>query len=129
MCSGSGARRKQIEMEIILKLGSMQPQGLNNVFLFHLNWASLFTAVPLRSIFFERSGTAVHRLNWARVLRLPRALRPFKSNMRSRTQMFTNGKRFHTEEGLCPKRLCNLHKLTLLRKSTISIKQKIATLD
>ncbi|XP_078364096.1 uncharacterized protein LOC144648396 [Oculina patagonica] len=34
MCSGSGARRKQIEMESILKLGSMQPLGLNNAFHF-----------------------------------------------------------------------------------------------
>ena len=32
MCSGSGARRKQFEKENIFKLGSMAPQGLNNVF-------------------------------------------------------------------------------------------------
>ena len=53
MCSGSGARRKQFEKENIFKLGSMAPQGLNNVS-FHLNWA--------------------------RALRLPRALGHFKFN-------------------------------------------------
>ena len=33
-CPGSSFRRKQLEMEIIFRLGTMQPDGLNNVFHF-----------------------------------------------------------------------------------------------
>ena len=33
-CSGASFRRKQLEMEIIFRLGTMQPEGLNNVFHF-----------------------------------------------------------------------------------------------
>ena len=34
LCTGSNLRRKQLEMEIIFRLGSFQPLGLNNVFHF-----------------------------------------------------------------------------------------------
>ena len=33
-CSGASFRRKQLEMQLIFRLGTMQPNGLNNVFHF-----------------------------------------------------------------------------------------------
>ena len=43
-CPGSSFRRKQLEMEIIFRLGTMQPDGLNNVF--HFIWTARASSFP-----------------------------------------------------------------------------------
>ena len=83
-CSGASFRRKQWEMEIILRLGTLQPEGLKNVFHFQLTApSSSLSALSFRTLLFK--WTVLRTEHW-----------------------------FHIEEGLHQKRLWfSSHMMTL----------------